>query len=138
MLCDFLCKVILGIQASTTSPDYGLENFDQMGGWKEPADYLISPSLMMYYSGKKMFSCLFSGDISNDWTQSFEFLQSYVHFSNITYFHLFYLISCFTYLFLTLIFHVCNAPRNCQHIKFGFRNISQGIQVKGIFLSLKG
>lgn len=60
----------------------------------------------MDYSGreekkkkKKSFQAFFSGDISSDQTESFEFLQSYIQLSKISYFHLFYLVSCFIYTF---------------------------------------
>ena len=68
-------------------------NFNQMGSWKQLEGYLI---FLFSHDGLFwlcvcvcvcvcVFSYLFSGDISNG-LRAFEFLKSYVHFSNITYF----------------------------------------------------
>lgn len=110
----------------------GWSRWDQMKAqgvcfdYWEAANYLIFPSLMMDYSGgekKKRYSCIFSGDISGDQTESFEFLQSYIQLSNISYFHLFYLVSCFI-TFPTLILCVCTISKKFEHIHFGSEFIS--------------
>lgn len=85
----------------------------------------------MDYSGreekkKKSFQAFFSGDISSDQTESFEFLQSYIQLSKISYFHLFYLVSCFIYTFHS--YSLClYHSQEILDIHFGSVFISLGI-----------